>query len=205
MTGQMPDKFLYKGEFYDLIGIKGEGLYTPEDFGMEPHSTCTACWRGYLNHYQCSEKEFTLEKMLVNTKDPPEINGVKPAISDRKAALERASKSEEYDQEAWDQAMFEAIYTNLHLKTKFSGTVLLGKDFIDGMYVHMGFQRPISYQTVIKFHIEEGTVVKVENISEKIKEIREANPDKDAAPDGNQSGDSIGSWIEKSFSRDTDL
>jgi hypothetical protein len=31
MTSQIPDTFLYKGEEYELVGLSGEGLVTPQD------------------------------------------------------------------------------------------------------------------------------------------------------------------------------
>ena len=35
MTGQISDKFLFKGKKYSLIGIDGGDLASPEQFGME--------------------------------------------------------------------------------------------------------------------------------------------------------------------------
>ena len=36
MTAQNADKFRYEGEEYQLVGINGTELYTPEDLGLEP-------------------------------------------------------------------------------------------------------------------------------------------------------------------------
>ena len=43
MTAQIPDEFIVNGEPFSLIGLKGEILFKPEDFGIVPHFTCTAC------------------------------------------------------------------------------------------------------------------------------------------------------------------
>ncbi|KKN09106.1 hypothetical protein LCGC14_1049880, partial [marine sediment metagenome] len=32
ITGQIPDEFLLNGENFSLVGVKGQKLFTPEDF-----------------------------------------------------------------------------------------------------------------------------------------------------------------------------
>ncbi|MEM4721363.1 MAG: hypothetical protein QXT73_04815 [Candidatus Methanomethylicaceae archaeon] len=49
MTAQIPEKFFYKGELFDLVGIEGGNLVFPQDFGMEPEALHTACWRGLFS------------------------------------------------------------------------------------------------------------------------------------------------------------
>ena len=47
MTAQIQDCVVYQDEGYAIIGIKGEGLPEPADFGMTPTIMHTACYRGY--------------------------------------------------------------------------------------------------------------------------------------------------------------
>ncbi|MFX0030164.1 MAG: hypothetical protein ACFE8B_13215, partial [Candidatus Hermodarchaeota archaeon] len=178
MTAQMPDEFIIEGESFSLVGLKGNGLYSPGDFGITPFSTCTACWRGYVMKYKFTKDQLILDEMLVNAKNPPEINGIEPQQGDN---------------------LFKYYYKNLNLKTKFTGSVLLAKDFIQSMYVHMGFQRPIAFKTVVEIHIENGTIIDLKDLTRKIAEQRKIDQYKGARPQTDSEKD-IKRWIEKTFS-----
>ncbi len=180
MTGQIPDVFRYEGEVYDLVGLDGTGLFTPESFGIDAFSSCTACWRGYVMYYDCIDGKLILDKMEVNAREPIEVNGVKPVK---------------------EQNFFTSTYNNLGLKTDFTGTLLLAKDFIQGMYVHMGFQRPIAYRTVLQISILDGDITLVEDLSKHMEQKRQEDPDRDAQP---TDPSEVGEWIEKTFSLDFD-
>ena len=179
----MPDEFRYKGERYSLVGIKGAGLFTPADFEMKPYSTCTACWRGFVMKYDCVDSKLILDEMLINVRDPPSINGVKPKPGDD---------------------LFEFCYEKLNLKTKFTGTILLAKDFIRAMYIHMGFQRPMAYKTVIELRVENGDITIEKDLSEKMEEYRKKDLHKGVQPQS-RSKEDVMKWIEQTFSLDYDL
>ena len=51
MTAQIPDEFILNGESFSLVGLNGGGLIKPEDLGIKPYFSCTACWRGYVMKY----------------------------------------------------------------------------------------------------------------------------------------------------------
>ncbi|MDF1539045.1 MAG: hypothetical protein P1Q69_09085 [Candidatus Thorarchaeota archaeon] len=180
MTAQMADEFRYEGELYSLVGLDGEGLYTPESFGMQPFSSCTACWRGFVMYYDCVDNELLLDAMDVNVHEAGPINGVVPSASEN---------------------FFKFRYNKLHLKTSFTGTILLAKDFIQEMYVHMGFQRPMAFKTVLELHIEDGEITKVDNLSELMALRRKENPDRGAMPRSPSEVD-VSEWIGDTFSLD---
>ncbi len=180
MTGQFPDMVKYEGETYDLVGVRGSDLFTPQDVGLEPFFTTTACWRGYLLTFVCNDHELVLESMQVNIREPISINGIRPKK---------------------DGDFFKYTYDSLHMKVPFTGAILIAKDFIDAMYVHMGFQRPIAYRTVLEIVVEKGNILEVRNLSSTMERRRIENPSKGAYPDdpANPSG-----WIEKTFSLNYD-
>lgn len=183
-TAQIPDEFIYNGEKFSLVGLKGKDLYTPEDFGIKPYSRCTACWRGYVMKYTFTNDRLILDGMLVNTKNPPKINGVEP----------RTGKDT-------GNSLFEYCYKNLDLKTEFTGNVLLAKDFIQQMYVHMGFQRSMAFKTVVEIQVEKGNIIGIGNLSKKMEEERIEDIYKGAQPRSNSDED-IESWVNKTFSLD---
>jgi len=182
MTAQIPDEFILNGENFSLVGMKGNGLFEPLDFGLTPHSTSTACWRGYVMKYHFTKDQLILDEMRINVNDPPKINGIEPQQG---------------------ESSFKYYYKNLNLKTKFTGRILLAKDFIQSMYVHMGFQRPMAYETVVEIHIKNGNIVILKDLSKHMAKKREKNVNKGARPQS-ESKEDIENWIEKMFSLDYD-
>jgi len=162
--------------------MKGNGLFEPLDFGIIPHSASTACWRGYVMKYHFTKDQLILDEMKVNVNDPPKINGVEPQQGENQ---------------------FKYHYKNLNLKTKFTGNILLAKDFIESMYVNMGFQRPMAYETVVEIHIKKGNIVLLKDLSKQMAKSREKDADKGAQPQS-ESKEDIEKWIEKMFSLDYD-
>ena len=126
MTAQIPDQFRYEGEAYNVVGMDGGPLYEPHDFGITTQMASTACWRGYQMFYDCKDGSLILEHMHTRSKDKVTVNGVVP------------KEKGDGDQ----MVFFNTFYENLGLKTRFTGSLLLAKDFISEMYVHMGFQSP---------------------------------------------------------------
>ncbi|HEC41151.1 MAG TPA: hypothetical protein ENI29_23095 [bacterium] len=180
MTGQVPDDIILNGESYSLIGLRGQNIFRPEDFGIIPLSASTACWRGYVMGYIISDDQLFLNEMQVNTEDPPKINGIEPQMGSR---------------------FFKYHFKDLKLKSNFTGSILLAKDFIKSMYVHMGFQRAIAFRTVIELNIENGEIILEIDMSKQIEEYRNNDVDRGARPRSNSMND-IGKWIEKTFSLD---
>ncbi|KKN49777.1 hypothetical protein LCGC14_0639230 [marine sediment metagenome] len=183
MTGQMSDEFILNGELFSLVSLKGQGLFRPEDFGIISYSSCTACWRGYIMRYIIIKDQLFLDEMQVNVDKPPKINGIKPQQGDR---------------------LFKYYYKNLKLKTTFTGKILLAKDFIQSMYVHMGFQRPMAFETVIEIHVENGEIVSAKDLSKQMEEHRNQDFYKGAQP-LSYSQDDIEKWIKQTFSLDYDF
>ncbi|TFG13118.1 hypothetical protein EU537_07345 [Candidatus Thorarchaeota archaeon] len=181
MTGQIPDFVLYHGEEYDLVGIDGRGLLSPHDFGLAPKSPHTACWRGFVMYYECKENRLTLQGMDVHSDAAPMINGAKPE--------ERGESS------------FRYHYEGIDVEVPFTGTLILARDFIDEMYVHMGFQRPHAFKTVIELTVENGHILQSRELSSQMEEQRKQNPHKDAVP-GSSREEDVMQWIKDRFSRE---
>ena len=185
MTAQIPDQFRYEGEPYDLVGLNGAPLYEPQDFGISTQMASTACWRGYQMFFDCKDGELILDAMHVRSDDNIEVNGISPRES---GDIERI-------------AFFNKLYDNLGLKTKFTGSLLLAKNFITEMYVHMGFQSPDAYKTVIEIHVNEGNITEVKDLSEEMEERRTRGQTSPTRPDSLDDPD-VGEWVKDRFSLD---
>jgi hypothetical protein len=183
MTAQIPDQFTYKNEEYSIVGINGPSLFNPEDYDLNPIMAHTACYRGYVASFNCRNNELVIESLLLNQQDkPPKINGIKPKKT--------STSGLKYQ------------YSDLNQKLNFTGKILIAKDFINEMYVHMGYQRPIAFETVIELQIDKGNITNVADFSPIIAKLREENPNKDASPDYDES---TMEWIERLFSLNYDL
>lgn len=178
ITGQVPEEFLYKDEVYSLAGVKGVGLFSADEFGIPTQSASTACYRGFQMGFKIQDNELRLNWMVLKTdlSPPPSINGIEP-----QQITERYS-------------MFSHRYEDLNIKSHFTGKLLIGKDFIQSMYVHMGFQKPIAYEIVLELFLEEGTITEIKDRSKEVEVLRKQAIDFD--PDK----DSIETFIKYSFS-----
>ncbi len=182
MTGQISDSFLYKGEVYSLIGIKGNEPFTPLDYNIVPVSPHTACWRGFVLYYKLADNKLILQDMQLNAEEAKKINDVSPKV------IENSLKFH---------------YQNINLHLKFTGKLLIAKDFIQEMYVHMGFQRASAFETVFELKFKNGIIISEIDLSEKFKKRRRKSPLKGAQPKSIEKDD-LQEWIEGTFSRDYD-
>lgn len=193
MTAQAPDQFYYKDQKLDLVGIKGNALSIPRDFGIETIMASTGCWRGYIMRYKIIKNLLVLDGFLFNSK-----NDEFPKIND----VEHIKLTRENGHGL--HGIFKFEYQNLNKKIPFDGSIWLAKDFIETEYVHMGFQSPTAYRTVLKFDFEDGVILNVEDKSKAVEESREKGDCKEAQPKSMGSRD-LEKWIMKRFSLDIDF
>jgi hypothetical protein len=151
MTAQIPDRFIYRGEEYSMVGKDGGGLLTPMDFGMRPVMIHTACYRGFYCTYLVTEDGLYLSEMTVRTADDvyPEVEGYQPIVQD-----------------------YTGVYRDMRVLTNFSGKLRLAKDFIEELYIHMGFQKPSAFRTVLDFQFSEGKLQTITDLSAYYAEMR---------------------------------
>ncbi|MBX3081541.1 MAG: hypothetical protein KF716_07870 [Anaerolineae bacterium] len=151
MTAQIPDNFIYRGEEYALVGKEGDGLLTPLDYGMRPVMIHTACYRGFYCAYLVTEDGLYLTNMTVRTADDvyPVVDGYQPSVRD-----------------------FTAIYRDMRILTNFTGKLRLARDFIEELYIHMGFQKPSAFRTVLDFQFSEGKLQNITDLSAYYAEMR---------------------------------
>ena len=155
MTAQMPEKVLYQGSEYALILWEEDQLFTPERYGMHPVMIHTACWRGYYVTYELGEEGLVMREFTVRQQDGnyPPVEGVQPTL-------------EEY----------QATYKSLNLAINYHGKLTLARDMIPERYVHMGIQGPDAFKVVLEFTLSEGKIIKVEDRSAEMEELRNSLP-----------------------------
>ena len=92
----------------------------------------------------------------------------------------------------------------MNFKNNFTGKLLLAKDFIQSMYVHMGFQRPMAYKIIIEIQMKEGEIISERDLSKEMEEKRIFNADEGVSPRSDSQND-IENWVKKTFSLDYDF
>ena len=147
MTAQISDIFIYDRKQFELIGIKGDDIFSPENYGMTPEATTSACWRGWYATFKLNKPGLFLHELTINEKNQNymPLNGVEPE---------------------------NGRYSNLKMKLPFTGKIRLARDFLDEYYVHQGFQKPSAFKTVIDFSIENGKIIDINDRSDEVEKIR---------------------------------
>jgi len=177
MTAQISDTFIYKGDEYSLIG-KTEGyLAFPEQFGMEPEMLHTACYRGFYATYELTEEALYLRELTLREKD-----GMYLPIGETHP----------------ERGEYQATYHGLSEVIPFTGKIRLAKDFIEELYIHMGYQKPTAFKTVLDIALKDGQVVEIRDRSQEMKLKRGAFKKR------YESGNKI-QTIDEAFSLDMDL
>lgn len=161
MTAQIGDRFRYKRNEYSIVAISHPLEFKPENYGITPEFFSTACWAGFWCEYRISEKGIVLENLFVNSKDDyyPIINGVSPVVG-----KEGSKKYFEY--------MGHHCYRGVNIKMPYTGKIVVGKDFMQEYYIHMGYQRAWSYKVLKEFVFKEGVLREVVDHSKVAEDLR---------------------------------
>lgn len=188
MTAQISDGFFYRGKEFALAGIKGEGLFEPAEHGLQPVSTCTACWRGYQCTYVVQDNHLLLDRLEINNgseddrhlkfKEPPPLNGRAAEISTE------------------DRSWFKHSYSKLAMPIPFSGGLLLARGFIEDLYVHMGFHPAWKFKEVHELIFKDGSLSQGSDRSAEMAKLREGMKGKGECEDMQE----LTAWIERCFS-----
>jgi len=150
----------YRNKEFVIAGVNGSGLFQPEDHGLRPAATSSANWRGYVCSYRVKEDFLHLEELTIGLgageesqhPSPPALFGIEASVR---------------------PDGHEADYRFGSAPIAFSGGLLLGKGFIDDLYVHMGFHPAWKFRQVVELMFEEGRLTAAHDHSQRIAEIRD--------------------------------
>ena len=169
MTAQISDTFFYNNENWDLIASSDEIKFDPRKYGLEPVSPSTACWDGFVSDYEIINNSLSLKNLHIclgwpgfpETYDESKEGPVYPVVMNTEAKNESKDSS-------------SAFYCyNFNMPVKYTGKLMLGKDFMHEYYIHMGWQQAWSYKTVKEFEFKDGVLVNVVDYSDKVEKVRQ--------------------------------
>ena len=189
MTAQVPHRVIFDGTFFDLCGISGTGMFDPEEHGIHPTSTNTAVASGFLCIYGVRDDTLYLEIL----ESSPQL------IQTGNSQKQVLGAKDVFGVEPQKGGSLGYIYGPLGFPVPLTGKILLGNDFIQDLYIHMGFQDAHKYEKVVELFFENGHLVNTVDRSDEMAAVREQKM-------ANGGDTEMGStdWIEKSFSLDYD-
>ena len=186
MTAQISDAYIIDGKKYSIVALSKPIGVDPEDYGLEAHASCTACWRGYWCGYAVENEELIMKRLFLYNAEGKyqDFNGVQ---------VSPASKDVD--------AYFGHREYKTNMKMNYTGKIVLGADFIDKYYIHMGFQRAWAYEKLIELVFRDGKLIEKIDHSDYAKELRKLI-DKDPDAFWKELHDDIPAFVDSSFSLD---
>jgi hypothetical protein len=157
MTSQILDTLLYQNNDYIIIGVNGNGLLSPQNFGMLSASISTACTRGYYSQYSCVDGRLLLKALTVTLKSQNEykkIGDIHP-VGDPDWLIKDKYRAYRYN--------------GLNITTSFSGGFLIAKRLV----AKSGpFGLPQSYETIVEIILADGILIETIDCSETVAKSR---------------------------------
>lgn len=200
MTAQIGDLYKHKNEEYSIVALSAPLSFDPRNYGLEPQPRCTACYRGYWCDYDITDDGLFLENLYLFNGDGNYPDFLGKAISPEEYQECDSYKGKKKIRKKIPRFMGHRVYENVQLLIPYTGKILLGKDFLSKYYIHMGYQRPFAYKTLIEFIFEDGIPLDIIDHSKTAEKLRQSINLKD--PMWNLGGESIPQFVEDSFTLD---
>lgn len=199
MTAQIGDIYKRNDEKYSIAALSAPLPFEPQNYGLEPQPSSTACYRGYWCEYDITDDGLFLENLYLFNRE-----GNYPEFLGKSIAPLEYQECDDYRErkkrKKTPRHMGHRVYKNVHLMIPYTGKVLLGKDFLGEYYIHMGYQRPFAYKTLVEFIFEDGIPLDVIDHSIAAENLRNSINLKD--PAWKLGGGDISQFVEDSFSLD---
>lgn len=174
MTIQIGDIYKLQSKEYCIIDWTVPLPFTPNGYGLEAHSSCTACWRGYWCTYTSANGSLVLKDLYLFNKDGnyPTLNG--KCISPQKMVEHlRRSKDGKRSEPILRPAYYgHRVYEDVNLPLYYNGKILIGRNHTDTYYINGLWNNPWKYKDLVELLFEDGVLVKIIDQSEAAKDIR---------------------------------
>jgi hypothetical protein len=190
MTAQISDTIIYPslGNYREdaserewaIAGVAGESLFDPAPHQLKVQSSSTGCRRGYHCGYLVSNGELRLTRVTCGLRhnDVEAIGrGAGPKLFGAPLRT-RFQLTQAFDpktgrlgpQELTPAGDYQV--EGLSAPLDFTGGLLLGRDFIQELYVHIGFQPVYRYRTVTELTFEHGRLQNAQDHSDAVAAYR---------------------------------
>ncbi len=190
MTAQISDTIIYPALATDgeetserswaIAGTAGGSLFDPASHRLKVQSAHTSCWRGYHCGYLVIEGELRLARVTCGLRrdDIRRIGiGAGPKLFGT-SLRPRFHLTQAFDPKTGRLGPKEMTpagdyqVEGLSAPVDFTGGLLLGCDFIQELYVHLGFQPAYRYRRVTELTFERGRLQNAEDHSDAMARYR---------------------------------
>lgn len=193
MTRQVPDKVKYENAEYALIGVKGDGMPHPKDFGMRLVSTFTNNPRGFEATYTITNNTLRLTRLYIDGNLLPNRDGSPASL-----AMISGIMPEEYINQYG--AKWGWVYEDIAHRAQLTGGILIGIGRHPSWYGRSGaLPMPYQYQDVLVLDFDGGTLLDIINLSDDVERWRESMEKEESDTWRELAPDRIGIWIEDIF------
>lgn len=156
MSAQLPDRFIFQGQEYDIISTEPTKLFDPVQWGLDPVSPHGACLRGTIATFTLEEESLCLKDLRYWTQQrPPAQLLAGKAIKDT-----HLGKCPEY------------FYDGINAILPWSGNIVLGRSFLWPLLLPRGFQSAWKYKEVVELLFEEGVLRAYGDVSKRLARLR---------------------------------
>lgn len=173
MTAQVGDIYKYENRSYTIVAMSNRPYFDPADFGLEAHASSTACYRGYWCEYAVVNDTLILQNLFLHNQDKQYPTFCNIDVSPEEFTEHTVYIHKRTEQRKVPKYMGHRVYENVNLQIPYTGKLLLGDDFIQEYYIHMGFQRAWAYRELIELVFEEGLLVEYTNLNHMAQAIRD--------------------------------
>lgn len=163
MTAQISDTIIYQNEAFCSVGINGEGLFNPINYGVKPFIFSTACYRGFYCTYIVVEDCLRLDKVYLG-------------LNYKNSLLIKYGRG---GQKLFGQLPHDSIntfglhqYNGLNTFIKFTGGFLIGSDYIRELSSNMGYPAPYRFKKVTELIFQSGKLIKDIDRSKQMSELK---------------------------------
>ena len=207
MTAQISDKYRYEDKVYSVVAMSNPIGFDPQNYGLEPHPSSSACWRGYWCEYAIKDEKLILEKLLMFNEDDnyPDFNGIKVSPQEyEEVKYYTFDKGKKVYHKEMEPANDGHRTYEANMELNYTGKIVLGDEFMRDYYIHMGFQRPWAYKVLKEFDFVDGKLKGIIDHSNVAKELREMI-ERDPEGFSKMLRSNIPAFIEDSFSLDASI
>ncbi len=156
MSAQLPDRFLFQGQEYDIISTAPSKLFDPAQWGLDPVSPHGACLRGTIATFTVKEESLFLKDLRCWTRQlPPDHLVEAKTVKDV-----HAGECPEY------------FYEGINALIPWGGKIVLGRAFLWPLLLPRGFQPAWKYKEVMQLLFEEGNLRAYGDVSKKVARLR---------------------------------
>ena len=203
MTAQIGDIYKYRNQEYTIVAFSSPIWFDPQNFGLEPNMSSTACWRGYWCEYVIGDGVLLLQNLYLYNADNkyPPFYGVEVSPQEFENYEYYTLNDGKIRKDIRPAHFGHRVYRDVNMLIPYTGKILLGNGFMNEYYIHMGFQQGWAYENLIELSFEKGVLSECNDLSHiakaqrKIIDLQKEDP---LYPDGGN----IPQFVEDSFSLD---